>query len=156
MDISEVENVIKEDIAANVSAVKSVVDDGGKFFLRITGNSMNPFLENEKDIAVLSAPSDLKVNDVAFYVRQSGGVVLHRIVAVHGLYYDMCGDNQIDVEKGIPKGSVVAVMREYIKDGKLCSCDCFSYKVKSVFWVKTRIFRKFYRKLKIKIKNLVK
>lgn len=154
MEISE--NIIKANIAENISAVKSVVDDGGKFYLKITGNSMLPFLKNGRDVAALCAPKNVKKYDVVFYTRDCGGVVLHRIVGKNGDFYDMCGDHQVDVEKNIPKKNIVAVMCEYISDGRNYSCDSFGYKIKSVLWVKTRIFRKFYRSLKIKIKHLVK
>ncbi|MBQ8165005.1 MAG: hypothetical protein IJZ94_04240 [Clostridia bacterium] len=147
---------IKENIGLYISDVKSVVDDGGKFFLRITGTSMLPFLKNGRDVAVLSKPSGLKKYETAFYVRSNGHVVLHRIVAEHGGFYDFCGDHQTEIEKNIPKENVIAVMREYEKDGKLYSCNKMSYKIKAVLWVKSRLVRKYSRKIKIKIKHLVK
>lgn len=153
---SQFENVIKENIAEHVSAVKEVVDDGGQFFLKITGNSMQPFLRNGCDVAVLSMPMSVKKYDVAFYVRDGGGVVLHRIIKIQDDFYHMCGDNQVDIEKNIRKDQIIAVMTSYIKDGKTYSCKTFSYKMKSVLWVKTRIVRKLYRNLKIKVKHLVK
>lgn len=156
MDAVKKNEVIKENISENISAVKSVVDDGGKFFLKVTGNSMKPFLENGKDVAILSVPENVKKYETVFYVRASGGVVLHRIVGVHGEWYDMCGDNQTDIEKGIPTENIIAVMREYRKGDRIYSCENIGYKIKSVFWVKTRIFRKVFRKVKIKIKHLVK
>lgn len=153
---SQIETVIKENIAEHLSAVKEVVDDGGQFFLKITGNSMLPFLRNGSDIAVLSAPLSVKKYDVVFYVRDGGGVVLHRIVKITGDFYDMCGDNQVDIENNIRRDQIIAVMNSYIKNGRAYSCKTISYKIKSVFWVKTRILRKLYRNLKIKIKHLVK
>ncbi|MBE7065424.1 MAG: hypothetical protein E7384_06400 [Ruminococcaceae bacterium] len=156
MDFKEYEITIKENISEYVSDVKNVVDDGGMFFLKVSGKSMLPFLKDGKDTVLLKKSDEPSIYDVAFYVRQSGGVVLHRIVAIHGDKFDFCGDNQTEIEKGIPKENIIAVMDAYIRDGKRYFCNSASYKIKSVLWVKTRIFRKFYRNLKIKIKYLVK
>lgn len=153
---TECNTVIKENIAEHVSEVKAVVDDGGCFFLNITGKSMLPFLRDYSDTAVLVKKEELQKYDVAFYVRECGGVVLHRVVGIHGDSYDFCGDNQVDIEKGIPRRNVIAVMSSFRRNGKIHSCESFAYKIKSVLWVKTRIIRKFYRNLKIKIKHLVK
>ena len=156
MDGNACEKIVKEDISLYISDVRSVVDDGGKFFLRITGTSMLPFLKAGRDVAVLSKPSDIKKYETAFYTRANGHVVLHRIVGEHGNFYDFCGDHQYETEKNIPKENVIAVMREYEKDGKLYSCQTKSYKFKTVFWVKTRQVRKIFKNIKIKVKRLVK
>jgi len=156
MDTAQNKIAVKENIAEHISDVRAIVDDGGKFFLKVTGNSMLPFLKNGIDIAILSAPNSVKKYETVLYVRASGGVVLHRIVAIHSDCFDMCGDHQVDVERGIPKENIVAVMREYRRNSKDYSCESAFYKIKSVLWVKTRTFRKFYRDLKIKVKRLVK
>ena len=150
----------KKTLIKNVSTItadiKDIVDGGGNFYLSITGGSMRPFLIQGTDVAVLSKPENIKACEVAFYKRKDNTVILHRVVAVHGKYYDMCGDNQFIIEKNVPMESVIAVMRGFYRNDKYVSCEKGTYKMKVLFWVKTRTFRYFVNRVKNKINRLVK
>ena len=144
------------DISVITDDIEKLTADRGKFYLRVTGYSMYPFLTPGRDTAVLSQPENVKIYETAFFKRSNGDVVLHRIVAEHGDFHDFCGDHQYVIEKDIPKTSVIAVMREFYKGDKFISCETVPYKIKAVFWVKTRAFRHFFNRIKIKISRTVK
>ncbi len=143
--------IVKDDISQISDEIKGIVSDGGRFYLRVTGCSMLPFLKPERDTAILSAPDHVKVYETVLYKREQGNVVLHRVVAEHGDFFDFCGDNQVIVEKNVPKSTVIAVMREYMKRDKVLSCNKSSYKIRAFMWVKLRGVRHFFRKVKIKL-----
>ena len=87
------------------------------------GISMWPIISNRTDTVIIKAATHtLKKYDVAFYERESGQVVLHRVLKVHETTYDMCGDSQTAVETGIPHSAVFGVMVGYYKQGKYIDC----------------------------------
>ena len=87
------------------------------------GISMWPIISNRTDTVIIEAATHtLKKYDVAFYERESGQVVLHRVLKVHETTYDMCGDSQTAVETGIPHSAVFGVMVGYYKQGKYIDC----------------------------------
>ncbi|MBQ6381189.1 MAG: hypothetical protein IJJ41_06295 [Clostridia bacterium] len=87
------------------------------------GISMWPIISNRADTVIIEVPKGiLKKYDVAFYTRESGQPVLHRVLKVNEDSYDMCGDSQTAVEKGVPHSAVFGVMTGYYKNGKFIDC----------------------------------
>ena len=81
------------------------------------GTSMMPLLREDIDTVVLKKASEtLKKNDVALFRRNSGKLVMHRVVRVRKDSYDFCGDNQVHIEKRVPKEWVIAVMVAFYRD----------------------------------------
>lgn len=84
--------------------------------LPIKGTSMLPLLREGRDTVILESPRvDPVGGDVVLYRRDNGSYVLHRIVALSGDRYTMCGDNQHRVERGIRRDQIIAVMTSYFK-----------------------------------------
>lgn len=109
------------------------LEQGGRAELTVTGSSMHPMLHNRKDKVVL-VPGQPRKNDVAFYRRDSGQYILHRIVRVQGDRLICCGDNQWQTEE-IRSDQVIAVMDSWYHKGKLKTPKSFWYKVYVCFWV---------------------
>lgn len=110
---------------------------GEKVALTVTGNSMNPFLENERDKAVLQKlEKEPKKGDIVFYRRKNGAYVLHRVVRKKGNGFYFSGDAQTKVEGPIEKNQLLAVCREVERNGKVFSN-------KSILWLsyKLRFFK---------------
>ena len=63
--------------------VCALVDEGHDVSIRAKGNSMRPFLESGRDIAVLSHADAYRVGDVVLAEIEKGHYVLHRIDAIH-------------------------------------------------------------------------
>ena len=106
-----------------VPLICEVIDAGSEFRLYPRGKSMLPTIVEGVDSVMLAAPSDLKVMDAVLYRRTGGQYVLHRIVAKHGGFFDMCGDNQIAVEKNIPHTAVIAKVTGLYKGDAYISAD---------------------------------
>ncbi|MBQ7817873.1 MAG: S24/S26 family peptidase [Oscillospiraceae bacterium] len=93
----------------------------------ISGNSMLPMLDEEKDAVELVAVSGpLQKYDLPLYQRPNGKLVLHRIIDVKKKHYLTCGDNRTDVEK-VPMDWVIAVASGFFKDGTYVSCQDEKY-----------------------------
>ena len=91
---------------------------------------MLPLLREGRDSVIIEA---LRGNpargDVVLYRRDNGDYVLHRIVALSGDRYTMCGDNQHRVERGIRRDQIIAVMTSYYRGEREKSISALSYKI---------------------------
>ncbi len=113
--------------------------------LPVTGGSMRPLFFHKRDSVVLSAcdPRLLKRGDVPLYRRDNGQYVLHRIVRVEEDTYTLTGDAQWELETGLPKDNVLAVMTGFIRKGKAVDCRNFGYRVYATVWLWLRPLRPF-------------
>lgn len=86
----------------------------------VTGTSMRPTLD-PGDAVVLQQvdAAAVRKGGVYLYRRSNGRFVLHRAVKVHDDTVDFCGDAQVEIECGVPRTALIAVVTAYEKDGKL-------------------------------------
>lgn len=63
--------------------VCALVAEGHNVSIRAKGNSMRPFLESGRDIAILSPSDAYRVGDVVLAEIEKGRYVLHRIDGLH-------------------------------------------------------------------------
>lgn len=101
-----------------VPIIREVLETGSEFRLYPRGRSMLPTIVEGKDSVMLAKPTEVAVWDAVLYQRADGQYVLHRIVAEHGDSYDMCGDNQLVIEKNVPKTALIAKVTAVYKDGE--------------------------------------
>ena len=116
--------------------IEEVLSGGGSFELPVRGTSMNPCLKEGRDTVLLIKTDDFSTGDIAFYRRDNGQFVLHRIVAASGEAYDMCGDNQEDIESGIRKGQIIGIVSTINRNGKTIERHDPKYMKKVNFWIK--------------------
>ncbi len=136
------------------------LDEGKEVLLTVTGSSMGTFLRHRRDQVVLVKPADpttLQPGDVPLYRRQSGQLVLHRIVerddgtkrrlygereslpSMHSsspLTYTMLGDAQTQREPNIRPEQIVAVAIAFVRKGKRWDCRGTAYRRRSLRWHK--------------------
>ena len=110
------------------------------------GVSMEPMLRGGRDSVLLAPPpSRLRKYDVPLYRRSDGRFVLHRVVKAHDGFYDLCGDNQLVVEKQVPRQWIIAVAVSFTRKGKEISCGCLSYRLYCRLWCAARSLRRRWR-----------
>ena len=133
------------------SLIREVVESGGEFSLYPRGTSMLPLIHQGKDFVILvSLPDELKRGDIPLYKREDGSYVLHRIVrAEDDGTYTMCGDNQTQLERGIKKEQMIAVVASVCRGEKRIDVTRLSYRAYCLLW---RSF--FVRKVFFKIRKL--
>lgn len=136
--------------------IRIVLDSGGEFTIYPKGTSMLPLIRQGRDSVTLSKPSaPLKRGDIAFYLRDNGQYVLHRVVGVGGGSYTMCGDNQTVPEKGIEPRQIIGTAVKISRDGKQVQ-DKLSYKIYKMLWRGFFIRRVFLRLGRIFARERVK
>lgn len=89
--------------------IEEGINSGGKYRFYPKGISMLPLIREGVDSVELCRPENIGKYDMILYLRDSGAYVLHRVVGVRDGVYDLCGDNQCVIEKGIRPDQIKAV-----------------------------------------------
>ena len=135
-----------------------MLNNGGTVNFNPRGTSMLPTLHNDGDRVVLKKFNSLKKYDLPLYLRDNGQFVLHRVhnINANGTF-NMCGDNQWNLEKGIRPDQIIGTVISIQRSGKIIKVSNPLYRIYVVLWVKTRILRRIiiggFRKFKQKIRN---
>ena len=118
------------------------LQNGGKATLIVHGYSMLPMLRNGRDSVLLQLPDAApKKRDIVLFQRQDGSYVLHRIVKCTADGYLCCGDHQC-VPEAIQPAQVLAVVSDYIRNGKQKSCGAKGYRLYAWLWTATFFARR--------------
>lgn len=135
---------------------EEVLKSNGVLSFTPGGNSMWPFIRNKAATVIVERPKGrLAKYDVAFYRRESGQPVLHRVMRVNADGYDMCGDSQIYIEKNVPENAVFGVVSGFYKGEKYVDCKksksyAFAVRLWSVSITLRHVFLKLLYLFKIK------
>lgn len=92
-----------------------MLDAGHTVTLRLRGFSMRPFLEDNRDKALLTKAGDVRVGDPVLAEISSGHFVLHRIVRLENNEVTLRGDGNLGVEHcrlQDVKGAVIGFYRK--------------------------------------------
>lgn len=141
------------DLEDVIDVIEEVLGSGGEFRLHPRGSSMLPLIVQGRDWVVLARRVDNTVrrNDIAFYRRDNGQFVLHRVMRVEkDGTYTMCGDHQCYLEQGIRQEQVIGYVKELHRNDKKVSFRSLRYRLYTTFW-NWMLFRRgcFYLKRKI-------
>ena len=102
-----------------IDILRTVIDEGKEVNMRVLGSSMAPFVVHERDTIYFKRPErKLKKGDIAFFQRNNGQYVVHRIYKIKGDEYYFVGDNQTLIEGPIEKGQIFAIVTRVIRKGK--------------------------------------
>ncbi len=105
------------------------LESGGKVRFKPHGTSMLPTLRQGIDEVELTAVCEkLKKYDIAFYRRENGQFVLHRVVGKSrdGAYI-MRGDHQFEYEYGIRDENIIAVCSGIYRGGKYIGANSLPF-----------------------------
>lgn len=120
-----------------IAVIQTKLTEGYDVVLTVTGHSMRPLWRHRRDTITLTScnPGQLRVGDIPLYRRENGQPVLHRIIKVDRHSFDLCGDNQIQVEQHLPKSNVIGVVQSFTRNGKTYSCSHWGYQAYSWLWL---------------------
>ena len=133
---------IKEIQFANAQLLPEIVklmDEGHSVTLRLRGFSMRPFLEDNRDKALMVKAISPRVGDAVLAEIAPKHFVLHRIIAIDGDNVTLRGDGNLGTEHctiGDVKGFVVGFYRKGRK--KMDKTNGLKWRLYSAVW--TRLF----------------
>lgn len=116
--------------------IRALVAEGHRVTFRVKGNSMNPFLVDLRDEAVVSPfeRGDI-VPGVLVLARDTlGRIVLHRVVRAEGEKIVLMGDGNCFGEETTSLADIAGMITEVIRNGRRISCDSRSWKWSSALW----------------------
>ena len=150
---------IKEVQFANAVLLPEVVkllEEGHTVTLRLKGFSMRPFLENERDKALLKVAKEIHVGDPVLAEINPGVYVLHRIVDINDDDVTLRGDGNLTTERCKREDVKARAIGFYRKGRKqLEKTDGWRWITYSWLWMRLfpvrRYLLAFYRRIWIKI-----
>ena len=121
-----------------IPAVKAAIDEGHSVTLRVRGRSMRPFLEDNRDKAVLSPirPDEVKRGDVVLAEVKPSFYVLHRVARRDGDNLTLRGDGNPYLRETCRTTNVIAIATGFLrgKRDKFTSTTSFRWKFYSFVW----------------------
>ena len=135
--------------------IEDAVAEQGVYIGPTVGVSMLPMLKNRRDTIVVK-PKTERLNrlDVALYKR-GDDYVLHRVLAPVEGGYIIRGDNCY-ADENVPEEAVFGVLTEFFRKDKHILCTDKKYLRYAERRVKTYRFRRFFVRIKWKIKGAIK
>lgn len=121
-----------------------LLDDGHTVTIPLRGWSMRPFLEHDRDKAVLAMPTDIKVGDVVLAEVSPGKYVLHRLVALRQGTAILRGDGNIGTET-CRQADIRAVAIAFYRKGrqKPDRTDGAKWRTYSILWTRLTPIRRY-------------
>lgn len=135
-------------LADYAGTIREVLDSGGEFTLYPRGTSMLPLIMQGRDSVTLEQPQGaLHRGDIAFYQRENGQYVLHRIIGERDGTFTMCGDNQLAPEYGVKPEQIIAKAAYITRKGSKITPRSLPYRLYVLLW-RSFFIRRVYFKLR--------
>lgn len=130
--------------------IREVLASGGVFRIYPRGTSMLPLLREGVDsVALERSDGALSKDDIAFYQRDNGDYVLHRVIKSKNGYI-MCGDNQLTLERGIEQRHIIGKVCAIYRGEKQLPMSGLKYRFYCMLWRSFFIRRVYFRLRRIK------
>ena len=132
------------------------LEQGHTVTLPLKGFSMRPFLESNRDMALLTSPKNIKVGDPVLAEIAPKQYVLHRIISINGEHVTLLGDGNLTPEHCL-LSNIKASIEGFYRKGrkKLDRTDGRKWKLYSKIWITLRPLRRwllaFYRRIWIPV-----
>lgn len=142
-------------LADIIPHIEEEIAKGKEVGLRARGSSMQPLINADEDLIVLSAlPEMVKKGEIILYRRDDGSYVVHRVMKVKNDTYSMCGDHQVLYEHGISRNMMIARVCKIKKPTEIIETDKnAAYKLYVRFNAADKIFKNAVYAIKKTIKN---
>lgn len=128
------------------------LEQGHTVTLPLKGFSMRPFLESNRDMALLTSPKNIKVGDPVLAEIAPKQYVLHRIININGEHVTLLGDGNLTPEHCLLSNIKASIDGFYRKGRKkLDRTDGRKWTLYSKIWMVLRPLRRwllaFYRRI---------
>lgn len=127
----------KVDTAALLEEYRVLLETVDTLPLLVSGNSMTPFLVHGRDTVYLTkVKRPLRRGDIVLYRRRNGAYILHRICAAEGDTFSIVGDAQTEIERGVAREQIFAVVCSAVRKERRQEPGCFWWDFFEKVWVR--------------------
>ena len=134
--------------------VVALINEGHSVTINLRGISMRPFLEDNRDKAVLVKPTGIRIGDPVLAEPDRGFYVLHRVIKIEGENITLLGDgNPVSQREYCTLDDIRGTVRGFYRKGshRMDSTTGLRWRLYSFFWMNTMPLRRYilyaYRKL---------
>ncbi len=145
------EKRIKVSLTELAPLIVDRLNAGESIEIIVTGNSMFPLFFNERDSVKLVKADRLKKKQIAFYKRDNGQYILHRIIKIKGEEFYCVGDNQTEIEGPLRRDQFIGIVTHYVRKGKRRSVKCLFHRIYAFIWCLGVKHRRFLLKILLKL-----
>lgn len=132
-----------------MNTIEEILKERGCYAAAVHGISMLPLLVDHRDIAYIEPAATVRRLDVVLFRRESGQLVLHRVLRCRADGYTVAGDNDTAVEHITPT-QILGVMTAFCRDGKTVNVTSRRYRTYARLWNFTpltkRLLQRWYRR----------
>ena len=116
--------------------VDRMLQNGHSVTMRAKGNSMFPFIRDERDSVVLQKMKNMAVGSIVLARLQNGSYVLHRVYRLEKEAVVLMGDGNLCATEHCRRNEVVGVVVKIIRDGRYVDCTSRKELLKAWMWRK--------------------
>lgn len=128
--------------------IKEVINHGHKARFTVSGNSMRPWIVDDRDQVLLTGSLKARLGDIILFQNTRGNYVLHRIMKKEKDGYHTMGDSCIKVDDDlIFSKDIIGVVEIIYRKGKEIDCNSFLWRFIFTLWRLLLPFRKILLKL---------
>ncbi len=132
------ENCLRLDSSDFIQILNEHFDNNNEVKLRVTGNSMSPFLIDKRDYVFLTRCNGMPTKgDILLYRRSQDKFVLHRVKKYDGENLWFVGDAQTYIEGPLHEDCIIAECKKVIRKGKTIDENSFIWNLFSKVWIRT-------------------
>ena len=116
--------------------IDRMLQSGHSVTMRAKGNSMFPFIRDERDSVVLQRSKNMAVGSIILARLQNGSYVLHRVYRLEKEEIVLMGDGNLYATERCRRNEVVGVAVKVIRDGRQVDCTSRKELFKACVWRK--------------------
>lgn len=141
-------NIEKRELKVNNALlfpqIISLLEEGHTVSLKLRGFSMRPFLEDQRDTAVLRKANEVVCGEPVLAEIAPGQYVLHRIIRIDGNNVTLLGDGNLTVEH-CTKQEIRAQVTGFYRKGRSALDSIYGrkWKIYSAIWMRLRPIRRY-------------
>lgn len=122
---------------------EEIIKSGRKARIPVSGNSMRPFIVDNRDEVLITGIRYLKKGDIILFKNNRGEYILHRICCIKNMKYRTIGDYCLKDDGVVEWSDIIGVVETLIRKGKTIDCDSYSWRLFSRLWLALLPIRKY-------------
>ena len=125
-----------------IASLRKLVQEGREVQLPVAGNSMSPFLVDQRDVIWFSRPkTPVRRGDMVFYERPDGDFIMHRVHHASGEGVYLVGDAQTALEGPLDAGCIFARVTRVLRKDHMLDERSFCWRFFAGPWLTLRPLR---------------